>query len=96
MMEKIEPLLEINKQIPTNSCCTLHGATVELKVDESKYKAGRQYPIPYAHKKHVDEQVETWLIKDGVIVEAGRDSICFQSPLLVVRKKDLNGDCGNR
>ena len=95
MMDKIEPLLKINKQIPTNSCCTLPGATVELKVDESKYKARRQYPIPYAHKKHVDEQVETWL-KDGVIVEAGRDSICFQSPLLVVRKKDLNGDYGNK
>ena len=78
-MEKIEPFQEINKQIPTKSCCTLPGATVELKVDESKYKARRRCSIPYAHKKHVDEQVETWLKDDGVIVEAGRDSICFQS-----------------
>ncbi|KAL0582327.1 hypothetical protein ABG067_007820, partial [Albugo candida] len=96
MMREIQPLLDDNAKIPITSCCTLPGAEVELHIDESKYQFRRQYPIPHAYQQPVDDQVKTWL-KDGVIAEADEnDAKCYQSPLLAVRKKDLNGEYGKK
>lgn len=96
MMKEIQPLLEENMKIPIDSCCTLPGSEVELKIDESKYKYRRQYPIPHAYAIPVKEQVQKWL-NDGVIEEANdADARCYQSPLLAVRKKDLNGEYGKK
>jgi len=89
-MKAIAEVVEENQKMSPNSFCTLPESVVYLNTPEGKYAYRRQYPIPVAMEALVDEAVESWKA-EGIIIPALRE-MHFNSPLVLVPKKDVNGN----
>lgn len=89
VLAQLSSLLKENEAI--SGFCTGDGSTVTLSVkpDDEQHVYSRQYPIAQSLESTVDELLQKWL-KQGRIVLATR-SCRFNSPLLVVKKKDEHG-----
>ena len=89
VLEELAPLLRINAALV--GFCTGAGSLVRLTVraEDEHHIFTRQYPLPQALEKAVDDCLQRWL-------EQGRIRLApsgckFNSPLLAVRKKDEQG-----
>ncbi|GAA5806142.1 hypothetical protein HPULCUR_011672, partial [Helicostylum pulchrum] len=90
MLEILKPLLEQNSAIDvTRTYCNLPGAIVRLPTKPGCVAYTKQFPLPYAFKESVLAQIALWE-KESVIVPAPSHT-GFNSPLLVVSKKDMDG-----
>ncbi|KAG0162040.1 hypothetical protein DFQ30_004276, partial [Apophysomyces sp. BC1015] len=84
----IQPYLEENAKIPTQSVCTIPESIIHLETPRGKTAYRRQYPIPETLKPVLREQVQKWL-EDGVIKRAPVNT-SFNSPITFAPKKDLD------
>jgi hypothetical protein len=90
MEAKLQPLLVANANIDLkNTYCNLPGAIVQLETQPGKVAYRKPYPIPVAYKQAVLDQIETW--KDEGVIEVAQSHTGFNSPLLCVSKKDVDG-----
>ena len=90
MNESLKPLLKENSEIDIKSSyCNLPGAIIQLPTKKGCVAFTKQYPLPYAFKDAVCKQIKTW-VEEGVL-EPAPTHTGFNSPLLVVSKKDLDG-----
>ena len=89
VLTQLSSLLKENEAI--TGFCTGDGSTVTLSVrsEDEQHVYSRQYPIAQSLESTVDELLQKWL-QQGRIVLA-RHSCKFNSPLLVVKKKDEHG-----
>jgi hypothetical protein len=90
MFEVLKPLLKENSEIDVSrTYCNLPGAIVRLPTKPGCVAYTKQFPLPYAFKESVLAQIKLWE-KESVIAPAPSHT-GFNSPLLVVSKKDLDG-----
>ena len=89
LMSILQPLLEENSKIPMSSHCNLPGAIITLDTDPNAFAFRRQYDIPLAYEKLLDEQVQTWL--NDHVIEPAPANTRFNNPVLFVGKKDIHG-----
>lgn len=81
--------LEENCAIPVGTLCTHPASVISLERDRTASAFTQQYPIHDSLRAVASAQVEQWL-SNGVIEPAGRRTP-FNSPLIVVKKKDAEG-----
>ncbi|KAK4512904.1 uncharacterized protein ATC70_003614 [Mucor velutinosus] len=87
----IEQLLVENAAIDlATTHCNLPGAIVQLETIPGKVAYRAPYPIPVVYKEAVSKQLMEWE-RDGVI-ERSPSHNGWNSPLLVVAKKNSNGE----
>ena len=84
----IKPLLDLNSKTAQSFCSHPH-SLVSLPTGTATPCYVKQYRIPYNLRGVVAETVQTWKEK-GIVVEAPV-GCSWNSPLLVVSKKDLEG-----
>lgn len=91
LFNKIYSLLDVNAQIDMkHTYCNLPGAIIHLTTKPGAVAYKRQYPLPVAYKDAVLTQIKTWL--DEGVIELAPSHTSYNSPLLVVKKKDLEGN----
>jgi transposase InsO family protein len=88
LKEEIDHLLKENTEL-TGFCTTHPKAEIYFNTIDELPVGVRQYELPYAHRKIVDDQVATW-IKDGIIEDC-LENDHSNNPLLVVPKRDISG-----
>jgi transposase InsO family protein len=88
--EQIKHSMVRNQNISTKSFCTVPESIITLDTPPGKTCYRRQYPLPDRVMPIVDKVVAEWL-HDGTIVKA-RVNCEWNSPLLLVGKKDENGN----
>lgn len=90
MFEILQPLLEQNSAIDVSrTYCNLPGAIVRLPTKPGCVAYTKQFPLPYAFKESVLTQIALW--EKESVIEPAPSHTGFNSPLLVVSKKDLDG-----
>jgi hypothetical protein len=85
--EQLSNLLSQNYSI--TGFCNLPNAIVSLPTGTALPVYVKQYPMPQAKHRHVDEQIVKWL-SDGVIRRNASPS-AWNNPVLVQPKKDVSG-----
>ena len=91
MMHLVEPFITANLNIDPNGHCSLNCSHVLLPLKANHVPAyRRQYDIPCVYHEAVEVQIHKW-IEDNVIENAPPNTP-YNSPLLVVRKKNPDGD----
>jgi len=88
LKEDIEDLLSLNAKL--SGFCTHPKAQIYLNTVDEVPVGVRQYDLPYAHRKVVDDQIAAWL-SEGIIEEC-TDMNHSNNPLLVVPKWDIAGN----
>ena len=83
LKEEIDHLLEENKKL--TGFCTHPKAKIYFNTIDELPVGVRQYELPHAHRKIVDEQVATWF-KDGIIEDCLEDDHS-NNPLLSSSEK---------
>lgn len=86
LLALIQPALEKNIAIPSDSACTMPESVVKIKITNPSNCFVRQYPLAVNANAEIKIQLEQWL-KDG-IVEITKPDPTFHSPLLAVPKRD--------
>jgi transposase InsO family protein len=86
LLQKLQPYLDLNQQIPVGSFCTVPEALITLETPTDKCVYVRQYPIAERMKPFFETQIAKWLAA-GTIVPAPPNST-WNSPLTTVPKKD--------
>ena len=90
MLATLQPLFDENIRIDAKSTyCNLEGAIVKLETKPNQVAFRKPYPIPVAYRAAVKDQLDTWL--DEGVIELAQSFSGFNSPLLVVSKKDSTG-----
>ncbi|KAG0803948.1 hypothetical protein G6F20_013085 [Rhizopus arrhizus] len=89
-MAYIQSAIDDNQSIPAGSFCTVPESVVELPMEKGAKSFKRQYPIAHRQMPELEEQINEWL-KAGIIKE-NRANTSFNSPLLMVPKKDENNE----
>ncbi|KAG2199877.1 hypothetical protein INT45_011892 [Circinella minor] len=90
MKAMLDPLLKENANIDMkNTYCNLPGAVIHLNTKPGCIAFKKQYPLPYAYETAVRKQINTWL--DEGVIELATSHTGFNSPLLVVAKKNADG-----
>ena len=90
METTLEPFLKDNNNIDIkNTYCTLPGAIIRLDTKPGCIAYKKQYPMPYAFRDAVNAQIQTWL--DEGVIEKATSHTGFNSPLIVVGKKNAAG-----
>ncbi|KAG1446159.1 hypothetical protein G6F55_011659 [Rhizopus delemar] len=84
-----EPLLDSNTSIPMSSHCNLPGAIITLDTEPNAFAYRRQPDIAIANRKIMEDQIQTWL--DDCVIEPAPSNTCFNNPIFLVGKKDING-----
>jgi transposase InsO family protein len=91
LLEAIAPALSRNGSIDLRTSeCNVPEALVRLDVKDDSQLFCRQYNTPMALRPLVDAQVQQWL-DDGVTCLAPVNTP-YNNPLLMARKKDLDGN----
>ena len=86
----LNPLLKENANIDMkNTYGNLPGAIIHLNTKPGCIAFKKQYPLPFAYEDAVRKQIKTWL-EEGVI-EVATSHTGFNSPLLVVGRKNSDG-----
>jgi hypothetical protein len=87
LLKEIEPYITENNSIPKAAYCTIPGSEIKLPLKKDAPAAyRRQYPINECHIQAVRDQVQKWI---GMgIVEKAPANIPYNSPLLIVPKKN--------
>jgi hypothetical protein len=88
-LSSIKESLEKNKQIPVTAFCTMPEAVVSLPTKEGAKAYRRQYPIPKALEKTLDDQIKKWL--DADVIEKSKANTQFNAPLLLIPKRARDG-----
>jgi len=84
-------LLVENSQIDMkNTRCNLPDSTIQLDTKPGCVAWRAQYPLPEAYRDAVNKQIQVWL--DEGVIERSASHTRFNHPLLVVKKKDANGN----
>ncbi|CEP10406.1 hypothetical protein, partial, partial [Parasitella parasitica] len=73
-----------------NTACNLPDSVIKLDVIPGSVAWRAQYPLPEAYREIVAKQIKIWL-DEGVIVRSASHTR-FNHPLLVVKKKDADGN----
>ncbi|KAG0803154.1 hypothetical protein G6F16_013809 [Rhizopus arrhizus] len=68
-IEKIQPLLTENMNIPKDAFCTVPESIIHLPTEKGKIVNHKQYPIAYKLKPVLDEAINKWL-DNGTITKA--------------------------
>lgn len=89
LMNSLQPLLDANSKIPMSSHCNLPGVIITLDTELNAVAFRRQYDIPLAYEKLLDEQVQTWL--NDYVIEPAPANTRFNNPVLFVGNKDIHG-----
>ncbi|KAG0858690.1 hypothetical protein G6F15_013841 [Rhizopus arrhizus] len=89
-IEKIQPLLTENMNIPKDAFCTVPESIIHLPTEKGKIVNHKQYPIAYKLKPVLDEAINKWL-DNGTITKAPVNT-AWNSPLTLADKKDANGN----
>ena len=89
MLSTLSSLLKTNEAITGFCSDDASVVTLTVKPEDEQHVYSRQYPIAHALEPVVDELLAKWL-QQGRIVHV-TDSCRFNSPLLVVPKKDEHG-----
>jgi transposase InsO family protein len=88
ILNAIQQVLHINSSIPETSHCTHPAANVTIDTGSAPPVSRAQYPVPQAHQKVIQDQLDEWLRK-GVVTRTDHASM-WNSPLLVAPKRDEN------
>jgi hypothetical protein len=89
MLKSIQPLIDLNQQIPKGKFCNNPESMVSLETPPGETAFRRPYPVPLIYHKVVDEQIKEWL-DDGIIKPA--DSLSeWNCPLTIVKKTNGKG-----
>jgi hypothetical protein len=87
----LKELLEKNSQIDMkNTQCNLPDSIIKLDTKPGAIAWRAQYPLPEAYRDAVAKQIEIWL--DEGVIERSASHTRFNHPLLVVKKKDADGN----
>ncbi|EIE85946.1 hypothetical protein RO3G_10656 [Rhizopus delemar RA 99-880] len=78
-----------NTSIPMSSHCNLPGAIITLDTEPNAFAYRRQPDIAIANRKIMEDQIQTWL--DDCVIEPAPSNTCFNNPIFLVGKKDING-----
>jgi hypothetical protein len=73
-----------------NTACNLPDSIIKLDTTPGSIAWRAQYPLLKAYRDVVAKQIQIWL-DEGVIV-CSASHTRFDHPLLVVKKKDVDGD----
>ncbi|KAI8637097.1 hypothetical protein BD408DRAFT_67542, partial [Parasitella parasitica] len=88
---KLNELLKWNSQIDMkNTQCNLPDSVIRLDTTPGAIAYRAQYPLPEAYRDVVAKQIQVWL-DEGVITRSTSHTR-FSHPLLVVKKKDADGN----
>jgi hypothetical protein len=87
----LNELLVENSQIDMkNTQCNLPDSIIRLDTKPGCYAWRAQYPLPEAYRDAVNKQIQVWL--DEGVIEKSASHTRFNHPLLVVKKKDADGN----
>ena len=87
----LNELLVMNSQIDMkNTQCNLPDSIIRLDIKPGCVAWRAQYPLPEAYRDAVNKQIQVWL--DEGVIERSASHTRFNHPLLVVKKKDANGN----
>ncbi|KAK4511091.1 18S rRNA pseudouridine methyltransferase [Mucor velutinosus] len=87
----LKGLLEENSRIDMkNTQCNLPDSIIKLDTKPGAVAWRAQYPLPEAYRDAVAKQIQIWL--DEGVVERSASHTRFNHPLLVVKKKDADGN----
>jgi len=87
----LKELLEENSRIDMkNTQCNLPDSIIKLDTKPGAIAWRAQYPLPEAYRDAVAKQIQIWL--DEGVVERSASHTRFNHPLLVVKKKDADGN----
>jgi transposase InsO family protein len=87
----LNKLLDQNSQIDMkNTQCNLPDSIIKLDTKPGCIAWRAQYPLPEAYRDAVGKQIQVWL-DEGVITRSASHTR-FNHPLLVVKKKDADGN----
>ena len=89
-MSKLAPCLNAHDKLDPRRRCTHKASIVHLKTGSASPIFRNQYPVPRSLNPVVQQQVDEWLAL-GVIIPCPH-GCPWNSPLLVVRKKDAKGE----
>lgn len=87
-MKHIQSAIDKNQNIPTGSFCTVPESVVRLPMKDCARSHTKQYPIAHRLMPDLEKQINEWL--DAGIIIKHRANTSFNSPLLLVPKKDEN------
>ncbi|KAL9536458.1 hypothetical protein MBANPS3_012638, partial [Mucor bainieri] len=90
-LHALTALLNENSQIDMkNTQCNLPDSIIKLDTKPGAVAWRAQYPLPEAHREAVAKQIQIWL--DEGVIERSASHTRFNHPLLVVKKKDADGN----
>ena len=89
-MDKIEPIIQENINIPSSDFYTMPESIVYLNIPPSKVVYRRQYDLPNKVLPELQKQIDEWL-QDGIIKFAPPGTP-FNTAILCVPKKDSDGN----
>ncbi|KAK4518183.1 uncharacterized protein ATC70_001534 [Mucor velutinosus] len=85
-----ELLLENSQIDMRNTQCNLPDSVIKLDTKPGCVAYRAQYPLAEAYRDAVNKQIQVWL--DEGVIERSASHTRFNHPLLVVKKKDSNGN----
>jgi hypothetical protein len=92
LIQYVQPSIDANQAIPVDSFCTHPDALVYLDTPDDAAYYRPQYPIAHALKSTVQLTVDKWLA-DGIITPVPSNiNNRWNSPLILVPKKDMDGN----
>jgi transposase InsO family protein len=90
-LKLLNELLVKNSQIDMkNTQCNLPDSVIKLDTKPGCVAWRAQYPLPEAYRDAVNKQIQIWL--DEGVIERSASHTRFNHPLLVVKKKDADGN----
>ena len=90
LMERIQPLLEVNVALPEDTFCNLAYSEVSFNLTKRDPVCVPQYSIPYHLREKVGAKVKDWLKRKRI--EERTSSTPYNLPLTVAPKRDEQGN----
>jgi hypothetical protein len=88
--EEWKQVLKDNEKLPEGNICKIKGSELAINTGDAKPVWRRQYAIPQALHKKVDERIQEWL-KNGWITEAPANCQWNSPPLAVPKQPKVEG-----
>ena len=89
-LREIKESVQRNQQVPITSFCSVPESVISLPTKEGATAFKRQYNIAHHLKPVLDKQIKAW-VDAGTVKKCPRNT-SFNSPLLLVPKKNGNGE----
>lgn len=90
-MQAIQPSLDRNAQIPSNTFCDLDEAIITIPTPPEAYCHRRQYTIPYNLQPVVQEAIDKWLADYTITIVPANADNRWNNPITLAPKKDDQG-----